>query len=258
MVVSIRISYTALLLPPLLFIIAFFYAPLAYIALFSAGEGGFISPYLEIISKPQYFIVIVNSFVTASAVAVIVMTLSIPPGYYLALESGGRERLLLLAFFTAPFIVDVLLRTLSLKILLGLLGVGPGRLSTALGLVYVNLPLGIIFSYAGFRLVPRNLVDAARTLGAASLESHLRVTLPLAAPWIAAGSVVVFLISFTDYVVPSLLGGTTGYTVGTLIYYLILSGDRWDLGSSLAILVSLASMCVAYTMMKKGFSGSGV
>ncbi|WP_158298236.1 ABC transporter permease [Aeropyrum pernix] len=246
-------GYTALLAAPAaLYLLAFFYAPLAYLAVYS-GEEGFLGPYLEVLTRPHYYVVIANSAAVAAATALAVMLLALVPSYYIALEAGGRERIVLLALFVSPFIVDVLLRTLSIKLVLTLVGVKPGWTATFIGLVYENLPLGILFAFAGVSGVSRSLVEAARTLGAGRLEVYRSVVAPLALPWLAAGFVVVFLISFTDYVVPSLLGGTTGFTVGSLIYHLILSGDRWDLGSAVTLMVTLLSAAAAYLVFRQAY-----
>ncbi|MCE4616277.1 MAG: ABC transporter permease subunit [Aeropyrum sp.] len=246
-----RGALVAISIPPLLFILSFFYAPLAYLAVFSAGEGGLVRPYIEVLTKPQYYTIIVASFLSALAVSIASLLISLPVGYYIVHSASRGEATLLLVLFVAPFIVDILLRALSLKLLLSLLSIKPGWTATTLGLLYGNLPLAIIFSYAGMRGVPHSLIEAARTMGASQLSAHLWITIPLASPWLAAGGVIVFLLSLTDYVVPSLLGGTTGFTVGSLIYYLILSGDRWDLGSALTLLVTLASSLSAFLVFRR-------
>ncbi|WP_062662526.1 ABC transporter permease [Aeropyrum camini] len=251
---STKVPAAAALLaaPAVLYLLAFFYAPLAYLAVYS-GEKGLLAPYIEVLTRPHYHLIILNSAAVAAATALVVTLLALAPSYYIALEAGRRERIILLALFVSPFIVDVLLRTLSIKLVLSLAGIGPGWKATFIGLVYENLPLGILFAFAGVSSVSRSLVEAARTLGAGRLQVYRSIVAPLALPWLAAGFVVVFLVSFTDYVVPSLLGGTTGFTVGSLIYHLILSGDRWDLGGAVTLLVTLLSATAAYAVFRQAY-----
>ncbi len=235
----------ALLATPMaLFLLAFFYAPLVYVAVYSveAGEGVLLSAYLEVLTRPEYYGVIASSAVNAMVVAIVSTALAAPAAYYVASLASPRLRPLLLVVLVAPFWVDVLLRALSLKAILYLLGVREGYLAMMLGLVYEYLPISIITGYVAFTGAPPRLVEAARTLGATPLQAFVSVVLPLSAPWLVAGSVIVFLMALTDYVVPGLLGGTQGFTVGTLLYHLILSGDRWDLGSAVTSLLTVATV----------------
>lgn len=239
-----RLAVVVLATPMVLFLLAFFYAPLVYVAIYSmeSGRGGLLAAYVEVFTRPEYYGVVASSAVNALIVAIVSTLIAAPAAYYVAAIASPRIRPLLLVALVAPFWIDVLLRALSLKALLYVVGVREGYLAMMLGLIYEYIPISIITGYVAFSSIPARLVEAARTLGAAHLQALLLVVAPLAAPWIAAGAVIVFLMTLTDYVVPGLLGGTQGFTVGTLLYHLILSGDRWDLGSALTSLLTLATV----------------
>jgi len=243
----------ALLATPLtLFLLAFFYAPLIYAAAYSLESGGgLLSAYIEVLTGPEYYGVIAASAVNALIVAFAATALAAPAAYYAAALAPPRLRPLILAVLVAPFWVDVLLRALSLRTLLYMAGLREGYLAMMLGLIYEYVPIAILTGYAAFTGGHQRLVEAARTLGASPLQAVIHVVAPLAAPWLAAGAVIIFLMAFTDYVVPGLLGGTQGFTVGTLLYYLILAGDRWDLGSAIASLLTLATVAGAALAFKR-------
>ncbi len=248
-------SLAALLLatPMILFLLAFFYAPLAYAVAYSveAGGGGLLSAYIEVLTRPEYYGVVAASAVNALIAAGISTLLAAPAAYYATNMASPRMRPLILVVLVAPFWVDVLLRSLSLKAILYLVDVREGYLAMMLGLVYEYLPIAVITGYVAFSGAPQRLVEAARTLGATPLQALISVLLPIAAPWLAAGAVIIFLMALTDYVVPGLLGGTQGFTVGTLLYYLILSGDRWDLGSALTSLLTIATVAGTAVAFKR-------
>jgi len=52
--------------------------------------------------------------------------------------------------------------------------------------------------------------------------------------------VLVFLMSVTEFVIPSLLGGIQGFTVGSLVYYMFLSSGMWGVGAALTVVVVVA------------------
>ncbi|MCE4611702.1 MAG: ABC transporter permease subunit [Desulfurococcales archaeon] len=237
--------------PLALYLAAFFYAPLVYLALEGARGEGLVSAYIEALTRPEYHVFYTRSLVAATLATLIAGALAVPPAFYAAYYSAGKEKMLVVVLMIAPFWIDVLLRALALKVLLRLVGVGPGFGAMVAGLAYEVLPLMFIAAYVGAAFTPRNMIDAARTLGAGPLQAFLRVILPLSAPWLAAGAAISFIYAFSDYTIPSLLGGTTGYTVGTLLYILVLEGDRWGVGSAVAIVVTLATMAGAALLFKR-------
>jgi spermidine/putrescine transport system permease protein len=58
---------------------------------------------------------------------------------------------------------------------------------------------------------------------------------------------LVFFMSLSEFIIPSLLGGVQGFTMGSLIYNLILAGDRWEIGSAIALMVS--TIVIALTLL---------
>ena len=237
--------------PLTLYLAAFFYAPLVYLALKGAEGEGLLSAYIEALTRPEYHVFYVKSLVAATLATLLAGVLAVPPAFYAAYYTGGRERLLIVVLMVAPFWIDILLRALALKVLLRLAGIGPGFSAMVAGLAYEVLPLMFIAAYAGAAFTPKSLIDAARTLGASYLKAFVKVALPLASPWLAAGAAISFIYAFSDYTIPSLLGGTTGYTVGTLLYILVLEGDRWGVGGAVAVLITLATMAGAALLFKR-------
>ena len=234
-------AYTAIL-PLAVFLIVFFYAPFAVLAVKSLEvPGGLgLENYLELLSDPTYARVIGFSLALAAANTLATLALALPAALYLAVYAGTREKALLGSLIIAPFWVDLLLKALALKTLLQAIGVGEGLLAMMLGMAYDYLTVMFLPLYASLSRVPRSLLEAARSLGASEGQALRRVVLPLALPGVAAGSILVFLMTVTEFVIPALLGGTKGFTVGSLIYYFFLSGGMWGVGAALTVLVTLA------------------
>ncbi len=76
--------------------------------------------------------------------------------------------------------------------------------------------------YASMARVNPRLLEAAEVLGARPLAKLAKVILPISLPGIASGAVLVYLTSFADFVIPAMLGGVEGYTIGYLIWDLFL------------------------------------
>jgi len=246
---------SAVLAPMALFLAAFFYAPfivLAYQSLQTpGGRGVTLENYLTVFRDPAYFKVVLSSLAIAGETTLATLALALPAAYYIARMSGPREGPILLALLLTPFWVDVLLRSFALKSIIYTLGMREGYAAMMVGMVYEYLPIMFLPIYASMLRIPESAVAAARVLGATPRDVTLRVVLPLTLPGIVAGSALVLLMSMTEFVVPALLGGTKGFTVGSLIYYLFLSGGLWGVGAALAVLLTAALTVAAFLLARR-------
>ncbi len=242
------------LLPMAVFLALFFYAP--FIILFYEsflGYGGELTleNYLVLATDPAYRKVIVYSFIISLETVAATLLLSFPAAYYVAKQAPSRERNLLLLLFLTPFWIDVLLRALAIKSIVYALGGAEGYPAMMLGMVYEYLPFMFFPLYVNLSRLPVSVVEAARVMGASRLQVLRSVIIPLSLPGIVAGSLLVGLMSMTEYVIPALLGGVKGFMVGTLIYYLFLSGGMWGVGAALTIILVLVLMTASYLVAKR-------
>ncbi len=237
-------SSLILILPMSLFLIVFFYIPLVAILYNSIVYDGRISlgNYLEIVREPAYFKVVTYSITVALQVALASLILGAPVAYYVATLRSQKEKTILLVLLVTPMWIDFLAKGLAIRTLLRLIGVGEGRTAMIIGMIYEYLPLMILLAYVGMSRITPNIIDAARVLGAPRSRIIRDIILPLSLPGIMAGAVIVAMMALTEYVVPALLGGTEGYTVGVLLYHLFLSGGDWGVGSALAVIVTTATL----------------
>ena len=108
------------------------------------------------------------------------------------------------------------------------------------GLVYVYLPLMILPLYASIERIDHELVEASANLGASRARTFFSVQLPLTLPGAISGSILVFVPSLGNFVVPELLGGGKTVMVGNLIRDQFLKVQDWPFGSVLAMVVVVA------------------
>ena len=113
-----------------------------------------------------------------------------------------------------------------------------------LGLFYGFLPFMILPLYASLDKVDWSLLEAAADLGANRVRSIIRVLIPLTAPGIAAGSIIVFIPTLGAYVTPDLMGGARVALVGNLLQQQFMTVRDWPFGSAIGFTM-MAIMLVA-------------
>ncbi|MEZ5773511.1 MAG: ABC transporter permease [Hyphomicrobiaceae bacterium] len=179
------------------------------------------------------------------------LVFGVPTAYFIATRPE-RSRNWWLFLITIPFWSNLLIRTIAVMELLRAEGalnavlLFSGVISTpiqmmftdfaiAFGMVYVFLPLMVLPVYASIEKLDFRLVEAGYDLYANRFQVFRRVTLPLIAPGIVAGSILVFIPSLGAYVTPRVLGGGKNLMLGNLIELQFGQGRNWPLGAALSI-----------------------
>jgi spermidine/putrescine transport system permease protein len=106
-----------------------------------------------------------------------------------------------------------------------------------LGIVYNYLPLMVLPIFVALDRIDPALRQASMDLGAGPIRTLLSVTVPLAAPGIAGGVLLTFILAAGDYVVPAILGGAKGLMVGNLVATQILASQNLPMGAAMAIML---------------------
>jgi putative spermidine/putrescine transport system permease protein len=152
------------------------------------------------------------SFGLATAVMIVSTSLGTCAALFLTrVRFHGRS--LLRAFFLAPLLLPgvVLGLALYLYYVFTPFGLGGTFTGLAIGHVVVTTPYVIGTVSASLYNFDVSLEEAARSLGAGPLKTFRKITFPLIAPGIAAGSLFAFIVSFGQFDV-SLFLSTPNYT----------------------------------------------
>ncbi|MYE86581.1 MAG: ABC transporter permease subunit, partial [Gammaproteobacteria bacterium] len=112
-------------------------------------------------------------------------------------------------------------------------------LAVYLGIVYTYLPFMILPLYATLERLDGELLDAAADLGGRPRQAFLDITLPLSAPGVVAGSMLVFIPALGEFVIPSLLGGLDTLMIGRTLYDEFFVNRDWPLASAVASVLVL-------------------
>lgn len=203
-----------------------------------------------------------------TAVSVIV---GFPCAYVLAKVVKGRAREALFLLVILPFWSNSLVRIFSWAIVLRGNGVLDRAVNAVLpwdvklnlmfsptaiviGLVHSYLPYVILTSYLALQAIDDSLIEAARSLGAKRRTILWRLILPLAAPGIIAGAVLIFVPVVGSFMEPRLLGGRLGTYYGTVIEDQFVAVFNWPLGAALSFIllaVVLAILAAASPVLKR-------
>lgn len=231
------------------------------------AEGYGLGNYLQML-QPVYLAVVGRSLFFAIGTTLFCLGLGFPVAYWLALMSPKRWRNLLLVGFVLPLWTSSLLRAYAWTTILRASGVLNTILTTLglpaqnwlhtpvavfIGLTYSFLPYMVLILYASLEKLDHRLLEAAADLGANPGQIFWRVTVPQTLPGIAAGSLLVFITSLGDFVVPTLLGGASSLNIARLIYNQFLGPTRaWGFGAALSMVLILAVSLAIALLLKYG------
>ena len=251
--------------PYVIWMAIFVVAPLLIIVFyaFTSQAGGFT---LENFSTmAQYTGVFGRSFLLAIIATFICLLIGYPLSYWLAQESPAVRRVAMMLIML-PMWMNFLLRTYSWMFLLekrglinsflGLFGIGPFQMintqgAVVLGMVYNYLPFMILPIYSVLVKLDHSLIEAARDLGASSVQVFRKVILPLSLPGVLSGITMVFVPSVSTFAISRLLGGGTQMMLGDLIEQQFLGGAyNPQLGAAIA-LVMMAIVVVCMLVMNR-------
>ena len=115
-----------------------------------------------------------------------------------------------------------------------------------IGLTHIYLPFMVLVLLSAIQNVPRDIEHAAATLAAGRLRIFFTITLPLTAPGILAGSILVFVLTISALVTPRLLGGPTYKVMSTLIYDEFMQKLDWPSGTSFAFILTAITLLIIW------------
>ena len=248
-----------LLAPGVLWLAIFFLIPLVFLGYESLQSGLF--PNFEFTWQfsnfsdgiRDYHEQLVRSFLYAGIATVACLVLAYPLVYWIAFRAGPWRNLFLLSI-VAPFFVTYLVRTLAWLNILADEGpvVGAlrslhvldsdGRLlattfAVISGITYNFFPFMALPIYVSLEQIDPRLLEAAKDLYASSTQAFLRVTLPLSAPGIVAGTLLTFIPAAGDFINAALLGTPNQAMIGNVIQSKFLESLDYPGAASLSFIL---------------------
>lgn len=124
-----------------------------------------------------------------------------------------------------------------------------------LGMVYNFLPFMVLPIYNVLAKIDKDVISAARDLGANNVQTFSKIIFPLSIPGIISGITMVFVPSLTTFVISDLLGGSKILLIGNVIEQEFKQGSNWNVGSGLSLVLMIfiiASMALIAKYDKDG------
>ncbi len=213
---------------------------------------GFADPMFEDFD-PVYIAIFLRSLRIAALTVVATLLVCYPAAFCIS-RLSERWKNFCLFLITLPFFASLIVRLFVWVLILRQTGLVNGVLmktglvarpldliytegAIVLGMVYVFIPFMFMPVYASVEKLDWTLVRASLDLGAGPIRTFWRIILPLTAPGIAGGAVIVFIPALGNFIVPTILGGAKVMMLGNLIEQQFLSARNWPFGSALAMMV---------------------
>jgi len=231
----------------------------------------FISNYGYLIDDSLYVSAYWSSIKIAFVSTLITLLVAYPMAYYIA-RSPSHRRNILLMLIILPFWTSFLLRVYAwigilktngiinnILMWLGIIDEPFVMLQTNfavyVGIVYTYLPFMVLPLFTNLVKLDESLLEASSDLGARSLTTFLKITLPLSIPGIIAGSMLVFIPVVGEFVIPALLGGPSTLMIGQVLWNEFFSNRDWPVASAVAI-VMLVLLVVPIMLLRNAQNAS--
>ena len=259
--------------PYLIWTAAFILIPLLLIVYYglTSPEGGFTLDNILQMGRPENLKALTLALLLSLISTVLCLILSYPLAMILRGMKGSATGVIVMIFII-PMWMNFLLRTLAWQTLLERNGVINSLLS-AIGLpklAIINTPyaivLGMVYNFLPFMLLPiynvlikidQNVINAARDLGANSVQTFTRIIFPLSIPGVISGITMVFVPSLTTFVISDLLGGSKILLIGNVIEQKFKQGNNWNVGSGLSLVLMVFILISMAIMQRYDKNGEG-
>lgn len=266
-----------LLGPGLLWLALFFVVPMYFMGVVSLEEGSLERGFTLTWNWSNFTASVSTfdtqfgrSFLYAGAATVLCLLIAYPLAYAIAFRGGRWKNALLLAVI-APFFTTYLVRTLAWQTILAdqsptvdvlrTLGIvaDDGRVlntagSVIAGLTYNFLPFMILPIYASLERIDVRLIEGAKDLYSSAASAFWRVTLPLSAPGVVAGTLLTFIPAVGDYVNAYFLGSQNQAMIGNVIQSEYLVVKDYPVAAALSFV--LMAMILVAVIVYIRFAGS--
>ncbi len=220
-----------------------------------------------------YIAILLRSLRIAGLATLVTLLVGFPVAYYIATRPA-EKRTLLIFIITVPFWTNLLIRTYSWVLILRDTGLinstlqGLGLTDHPIQLLYTEgaILFGLVYTYAPFMVLPLysslekldfRLVEAARDLYCGRWGALRHVVLPLVAPGVVAGAILVFVPCLGAFVAPDLLGGGKELMISTLIQLQFSSSRNWPFGAALSlVLLALVMLTLTVSAVRQARNAS--
>lgn len=227
----------------------FLYLPILILIIFSFNARSFPSPWdhftLEWYHKLFQSSALWRSFSNSLFVAILSTSLSLLLGVFLIFfrAQGGRIQKALPLFYGNLIIPETML-AISLLSYFTLFKVELGI--TTLIVAHTVLGLGFVIPilYTRYLQLDHRLTEASEALGASPIQTFFKITLPLLRPTLLSAGLLIFILSFDDFILSYFCAGTSIQTLSLYLLSTLRAGVSPIVNALSTILLILSSLLV--------------
>ena len=259
--------------PYLFWSVSFIIIPLLMIFYYGLTDkdGAFTLLNIANITTPENLKALGLALLLSFVSTVVCLLLAYPLAMILS-NLGVNQSSFIVLIFILPMWMNFLLRTLAWQNLLeknGVINVILDFLNLpaleiintpyaiVLGMVYNFLPFMVLPIYNVLAKIDKEVIAAARDLGANNVQTFLRIILPLSVPGIISGITMVFVPALTTFVISDLLGGSKILLIGNVIEQEFKQGSNWHVGSGLSLVLMIFIIISMALIAKYDKDGEG-
>lgn len=224
---------------------------------YQAGLGN----YVNFFGNATYWGTFLGTLWLCLEVTLVCMAVGYPVAWFVW-RRRDPFRYFLLLLTVLPLFMSYIVKLYTLRTVLGLNGllnqslVGLGILdkpsmlflfnqrAVLLTMAVLYLPFAILPVFLTLEKVPESLIEASSDLGASPWTTFRRIVFPLALPGTVAGALFTFVLALGDFVTPQMVGGTTGFTFGRVIWSQFGLAYNWPFGAAMAAILLLTALAV--------------
>jgi putative spermidine/putrescine transport system permease protein len=262
--------------PGMLLLFVAFVMPVSGILLLGVqdADGNYTLAHLtRFLTDPFYLAIAWRTVKLSLIITAICFAAGFPLAYIMA-RGGPKLRLWLLIAITLPLMTSVVVRTFGWMVILGRGGLVPQLLNAiglanrnftlmqteiaiVIGMIQVLFPFMVLSILGVISKIDLRLEEAARVMGCSYLQAMRLVVLPLAMPGVVAGSLLVFTLSASYFITPTLLGGARLPVLASAIYETATKTLDWHFAAaqSIVLLAGVLLMMIPYTRLSRKANG---
>jgi spermidine/putrescine transport system permease protein len=271
---SARIALMLLLAPALLWLLLLMILPHLELGVLSLRVRtaprqyeASLAQYSTFFVEPLYWHTFVRTATMSILSTGLTLLIAFPVAWTIAKIARGRIKSIMFVLCLIPFWVSETVRALGWMILLRESGVLPGLLvslgvtpmpvemlyhdaTILVGLVYTSMLFMVVPLISALESLDDSLIEAAYDLGGNGWSILRRIIIPHAAPGIAAGCIVVFMLTLGNYLTPTLLGGKSSQWFTEQIYTQFITRFNWEQGAAFGFLLLGLSTAIVWLGLK--------
>ena len=246
-----------ILLPLILFLVQSFF----YVDHGNVVHELTLRNYQRFFTAPAFVPVFLSTCALCLGVAAITVVFGYPIAYFLA-SLEGRRKYVMMVVFVIPLMMSYIIKIYAIRAILGgngflnrillFLGVIDQPLTflifnlkaVLVTLAVILLPFTILPIFIALERIPRSILDASADLGASSLQTFRDVVWPLSVQGTIVGATFTFVLAIGDFITPQMVGGTSGFTFGRIIYSQFGFAYNWPFGAALSVILLIVVLLV--------------